>query len=172
MLDFIQKPIVADFRQPSFSIDAFRFWYYIIQDLKLTWKHAHASAKSSPAFRKAVRKRLDKEQIVHGVAPHPRAGRCRPTCKCFRHRCHLGQTSFLEASGNLLALTEGEVAEAVLCGGRYRPHALAKCWRSLLTQGGELTPEEIMIWVLLAFANDAVAYHWISSTKGGVLSRQ
>ena len=131
LLDFIEKPIVAeDFRQPSFSIDAFRFWYYIIQDLKLAWKHAHASAKSSPAFRKAVRKRLDKEQIVHGVAPHPRAGRCRPTCKCFRHRCHLGQTSFLEASGNLLDLTEGNEAEAVFRGGRYSPHALAKCCES------------------------------------------
>ena len=82
MLDFIQTPIVAeDFRQPSFSIDAFWFWYYIIQDLKLAWKHARASAKSSPAFRKAVKGRLDKEQIVHGVAPHPRAGaaRGRPT---------------------------------------------------------------------------------------------
>ena len=127
MLDFIQKPIVADFRQPSFSIDAFKFWYYIIQDLKLAWKHAHASAKGSPAFRKALRKQLDKEQIVHGVAPHPRAGRCRPTCKCFRHRCHLGLLAL-----TLLALTEGNVAEAVFRGVGYTssPHALAKCCES------------------------------------------
>ena len=76
---------------------------------------------------------MDKGQIVHGVAPHPRAGaaRDRSTWKCFRHRCHLGQTSFLGASGNLLHLTEGNEGEAVLCRGRYRPRALAKCCEML-----------------------------------------
>ena len=55
---------------------------------------------------------------------------------------------------------------------RFHRSLSHSCWRSLLPQGGVLTPEEIMMWVLLAFANDVVAYHLISSTTRGVLSRQ
>ena len=83
MLDFIQTAIVTeDFRQPSFSIVALAFKTAKIsgsqiKELKLAWKHKRASGKSSPAFRKAVRRRLDKEQIVHGVALHPRTRRCK-----------------------------------------------------------------------------------------------
>ena len=40
---------------------------------------------------------------------------------------------------------------------RFHPSLSHSCWRSLLPQGGVLTPEKIMMWVLLAFANDDVA---------------
>ena len=92
LLDFIQTPIVAeDFRQPSFSIVAFRFWYYIIQDLKLAWKHARASADNN------IRHREQRE-----FTPWRRT--CMMHSSCMMHMVNFLRNSLLTAADSLMSL--------------------------------------------------------------------